>query len=128
MTRGFPLAGVCSPELVWRGAGFVKKHKKTVEQFMEMCAKASNAAPQVQAFIDILTASSEFQVFVVRSTPSVVSALRWTPSGGLFLIPARVQDMMTNRERRDYFFFVMKSWRMEYVLPRWVAAAISTLL
>ena len=66
MTRGFPLAGVRSPELVWRGAGFVKKHKKTVEQFMEMCAKASNAAPQVQAFIDILTASSEFQVFVVR--------------------------------------------------------------
>eukprot|EP01045_Picozoa_sp_COSAG04_P009023 COSAG04_NODE_513_length_13214_cov_17.630576_7_plen_94_part_00 len=66
MIRGFPLAGVRSPELVWRGAGFVKKHKKTVEQFMEMCAKASNAAPQVQAFIDILTASSEFQVFVVR--------------------------------------------------------------
>jgi hypothetical protein len=32
---------------------------------MEMCAKVSDAAPQVQAFIDILTASSEFQVFVV---------------------------------------------------------------
>jgi hypothetical protein len=34
---------------------------------MEMCAKVSEAAPQVQAFIDILTASSEFQVFVVSS-------------------------------------------------------------
>ena len=32
---------------------------------MDMCAKVSDAAPQVQAFIDILTASSEFQVFVV---------------------------------------------------------------
>ena len=46
-------------------AGFVAKHKKTVEQFFEMCAKVSDAAPQVQAFIDILTASSEFTVFVV---------------------------------------------------------------
>ena len=112
MIRGFPLAGVRSPELVWRGAGFVKKHKKTVEQFMEMCAKASNAAPQVQAFIDILTASSEFQVFVVRfAARTVLGFVRW-----LFLTAARVQDMMTNRERRDYFFFVMKSWRMEYRL------------
>jgi len=80
--RGFPLAGVRSPELVWRGAGFVKKHKKTVEQFMEMCAKASNAAPQVQAFIDILTASSEFQVFVVRFAARTV--LGWASSGGCF--------------------------------------------
>ena len=119
MIRGFPLADVRSPELVWRGAGFVKKHKKTVEQFMEMCAKASNAAPQVQAFIDILTASSEFQVFVVRfAARTVLGFVRW-----LFLTAARVQDMMTNRERRDYFFFVMKSWRMEYACL--VAAAIS---
>ena len=44
--------------------------------------------------------------------------VRW-----LFLTAARVQDMMTNRERRDYFFFVMKSWRMEYACL--VAAAIS---
>lgn len=50
-----------------RPTGFVAKHKKTVDQFMEMCAKVSEAAPQVQAFIDILTASSEFQVFVVSS-------------------------------------------------------------
>lgn len=73
---------------VWMAgcAGFVTQHKKTVPQFMEMMAKVSDAAPQVQAFIDILSASSEFPVFV---------------------------DMMTNRERRDYFFFVMKSWRLE---------------
>ena len=71
---------------VFGAPGFVTKHKKTVPQFMEMCRKVSDAAPQVQAFVNILTASSEFPVFV---------------------------DMMTNRERRDYFFFVMKSWRLE---------------
>jgi hypothetical protein len=68
---------------------FVSKHKRTVQQFYELCAKVSNAAPQVQAFIDLLTASSEFPIFV---------------------------DMMSNRERREYFFYIMRSWRMECAL------------
>ena len=42
--------------------------------------------PQVQAFIDLLTAASDFAIFV---------------------------DMMSNRERREYFFYVMRSWRQE---------------
>jgi hypothetical protein len=65
---------------------FVAKHKKTVPQFFEMCNKVVDAAPQVQAFIDILSSASEFTVFV---------------------------DMMTDQERRKYFFFVMASWRLE---------------
>lgn len=65
---------------------FVQKHKKTVPQFFEMCAKITEAAPQVQAFIDLLTSASEFPIFV---------------------------DMMSNREKREYFFYVMRSWRSE---------------